>query len=85
MQRFLVESNHSPDNCELVIKETHSMGYLHYFEWGCAEDVHTGWAFLEAENRDQALMSVPSIVRDQARAVRVVKYGAEEARKHHSS
>jgi hypothetical protein len=85
MDRFLVESNHSPGNCELVIKETHSIGYLHYFEWGCADDVHTGWAFIEAENHDQALMSVPSIVRDQARAVRVVKYGQKGARKHHPS
>ncbi|MDF1499867.1 MAG: hypothetical protein P1P76_05290 [Anaerolineales bacterium] len=46
MERFLVESNHSAGDCELVIKETHSIGYLHYFEWDCADDVHTGWAFI---------------------------------------
>ncbi len=85
MERFLVESHHSPGNCEMVIKETHSLGYLHYFEWGCADDVHTGWAFIEAENKDQALMSVPSLVRSQARAVRVVKYGREDAGEHHQS
>lgn len=84
MERFLVESNHSAGNCELVVKETHSIGYLHYFEWGCADDVHTGWAFIEAENRGQALMAVPSIVRDQARAVRVVKFGKDGVRKHPS-
>ncbi|MGD8552119.1 MAG: hypothetical protein PVI81_00200 [Anaerolineales bacterium] len=85
MERYLVESNHSPGNCEMVIKETHSLGYLHYFEWGCADDVHTGWAFIEAEDREQALMSVPSIVRNQARAVRVVQFGREDATKHHQS
>jgi hypothetical protein len=85
MERYLVESHHSPENCEMVIKETHSIGYLHYFEWGCADDVHTGWAFIEAESRDQALMSVPSIVRDQARAVRVVKYGDKSAQLHHNT
>lgn len=85
MERYLIESNHSPGNCELVIKETSALGYLHHFEWGCADDVHTGWAFLEAENKAQALMSVPSIVRDQARAVRVVKFGKQKFGESHSS
>jgi hypothetical protein len=85
MERYLIESNHSPENCELVIKETHSLGYLHHFEWGCADDVHTGWAFLEAEDKTQALMSVPSIVRDQARAIRVVKYGKQMSGDSHST
>lgn len=85
MDRYLVESNHSADNCEMVIREVHSMGYLHFFEWGCADGVHTGWAFIEAENREQALMSVPSIVRERTRAVRVVKYGEKEARELHPS
>lgn len=85
MEQYMVESNHSADNCELVIKETHAIGYLHHFKWGCADDVHTGWAILEAENRDQALMSVPSIVRDQARAVRLVKFGRKEASELHAS
>ena len=85
MEHYLIESNHSPGNCELVIKETHSLGYLHYFEWGCTDDVHTGWAFLEAEDKAQALMSVPSIVRAQARAIRVVKYGKQTSEDSHST
>ncbi|MGD2057593.1 MAG: hypothetical protein PVI04_02590 [Anaerolineales bacterium] len=85
MDRYLVESNHSADNCELVIKQVHSMGYLHFFEWGCADNVHTGWAFIEAESHEQALMSVPSIVREKARAVRVVKYGEKPGQELHPS
>lgn len=84
MQKFLIESTHSASDCEMVIKETHAIGYLHHFEWGCTDDVHTGWAVLEAENRDQALMSVPSVVRGQSRAVRLVKFGPDQGRKMHS-
>jgi hypothetical protein len=85
MERYLVESNHDPVNCEMVIKETHSIGYLHHFVWGCADDIHTGWAHIEAENRDQALLAVPLIVRGQARAVRIVKYGEKSADALHHS
>lgn len=75
MDRYMVESPHDHDNCTLVIKEVHSMGYLHHFDWGCEDGVHVGWAILEAESREQALMVVPSLVRAEARAVRLVKYG----------
>lgn len=77
MKRFLVESPHSHDQCEKVIKQVHSMGYLHHFEWGCEGGVHCGWAFIEADSSEEALMVVPTLVRDQARAVWVVKYGRE--------
>jgi hypothetical protein len=77
MARFLVETEHNQDSCALVIGEVHSMGYLHHFEWGCDVDVHYGWAFIEAENEGEALLTVPLIVRPQARAVRLIKFTEE--------
>lgn len=83
MARFLVETEHTGDACVMVLGEVHSMGYLHHFEWGCDADVHCGWAFLEAENEEQALLSVPLIVRPQARAIRLVRFTEEDFERLH--
>lgn len=77
MDRYMVESPHNHGNCTLVIKEVHAMGYLHHFDWGCEDGVHIGWAVLEADSHEEALMVVPSLVRGEARAVRLVKYGSK--------
>jgi hypothetical protein len=84
MTRFLVETEHNMDSCALVVGEIHSMGYLHHFEWGCDVDIHCGWAFIEAENEGEALLSVPLIVRPQARAVRLIKFTEEDFDRIHS-
>lgn len=74
MDKFLVESPHTPHDCKLALKQIHSIGYLNNFEWGCHDGVHTGWAILEAENAAQALAVVPAAVRDKARVVRLSKF-----------
>jgi hypothetical protein len=79
MKRFLVETPHTEENCTLVIREVHAMGYLNYFEWGCESGVHCGWGFVEADDEPGALMTVPSVVRKQARAVAVTKFGRDRA------
>jgi hypothetical protein len=79
MKRYLIETPHTAENCTLVIREVHAMGYLHYFEWGCETGVHCGWGFVEADDEQGALMTVPSVVRQQARAVEVTKFGRDRA------
>ncbi len=49
-------------------------GYLHHFEWGCKDGVHSAWAIIEAENREHARQIVPWMVRDKARIVKLVKF-----------
>lgn len=76
MDRYMVESPHDHENCTMVIRQVNSMGYLHHFDWGCEDGVHIGWAIIEAEQRSEALLVVPMMVRSEARAVRLVKYGS---------
>jgi hypothetical protein len=77
MIRFLVESPHTAHECKMVVKLVQSMGYLNNFDWGCGEGVHTGWAVIVAENAAQALGVVPALIRNKARAVRLVKFDSE--------
>ena len=74
MERYLIESPHSVEDCEKVIHETKLAGYLHHFEWGCKDGVHSAWAIIEAENREHARQIVPWMVRDKARLVRLDKF-----------
>jgi hypothetical protein len=79
MERYLIETPHSEEDCLTLVKELHARGYLHNFDWGCAVGVHTGWAVIEAENQAQAHMAVPPLVRKQARAIRLNKFDANGA------
>ena len=84
MNRYLIETPHSEENCYLLLDEVSAMGYLHHFDWGCSVGVHCGWAIIEAEDEAQALMVVPSVVRESARAVRLIKYSPEMVQDLHS-
>jgi hypothetical protein len=74
MERYLIESPHMDENCDSVVRNIHAAGYLHFFEWGCKDGVHSGWAIVEAENHERARQIVPWQVRDQARVVKLVKF-----------
>ena len=78
MYRYLIESPHDPEDCDTIIQAVHNAGYLHYFDWGCHEGVHTGWATVEAENLEHARQMVPWMVREKARIVQVEKYADED-------
>ena len=79
MERYLIESPHSAEDCSKVIEEIELAGYLHHFEWGCKDGVHAAWAIIEAENRAHARQIVPWMVRDKARIVKLVKFEAVDS------
>ena len=83
MNRYLVESTHSADDCHHVVEQFIIHGHIINFDWGCEVDVHTGWAILEAENESQALMAVPPRLRSKARAVRLCKFTPDTIQAQH--
>ena len=85
MDRYLIETPHAAVDCRMIINQLHSQGYLYNFEWGCADGVHCGWAIVEAESEKEARMIVPSIVRKDARVVRMIKFDIDEAGKIHAA
>ena len=74
MDRYLVESTHTAEDCHHVIEQFIIHGHIFHFDWGCKAGVHAGWAILEAEDESQALLSVPVQLRPKARAIRLVKF-----------
>jgi hypothetical protein len=74
MERFLIESSHTAEDCKRAVKEIHAAGYLHHFEWGCDTGVHTAWAIVEAVDIEHAKQIVPWMFRDKTRVVKVGKF-----------
>ncbi len=78
MNRYLVETPHTEQDCVHLVKQVRAMGYLLNFDWGCKSGVHCGWAVIEAENEAEARLVVPPLVRDRARVIRLVRFAPEE-------
>jgi hypothetical protein len=74
MDRYMIESPHTAEDCDKAIKQFAAAGFLHHFDWGCKDGVHSAWAIIEAENREHAKQIVPWMLRDKARIVKLVKF-----------
>jgi hypothetical protein len=81
MQKFLIISPHTHEECTWVIKQTLAIGYLTHFYWGCKSGDHTGYAMIESENREQALLSIPTMIRDKGKAIELVQFDPMEVEK----
>jgi hypothetical protein len=80
MQKFMIISPHSHEECTFVIKQTLAIGYLTHFWWGCKSGDHTGYAMIEAENADEALLSIPTMIRKKGKAIGLVQFDPEKVK-----
>ncbi len=85
MDRYLIESPHTNQDCISILKDCLAAGFLRNFEWGCDDDNHCGWAIIEAENHEQASLSVPPLMRHKAKIVKLAKYTNEYVEALHHS
>jgi len=76
--QFLVESPHTKEDCDKIVKQTLAMGFLTHFHWGCVVGDHRGWAMIEAENEKEALLSVPSLIRSKSKAIQIIQFDPRE-------
>jgi hypothetical protein len=79
MQRYLIETPHSPQECHMLVEQVYAMGFLYHFDWGCKVGVHSGWAIIEAENEADARLAVPPMLRSKARVVQLNKFDGDPA------
>ena len=76
MERYLVISSHTLEDCQLAIDhfKKYNAGFLTHFEWGCYDNDHNAYAFIETDSHQQALLAVPPFLRNKARAIKVVEF-----------
>ena len=78
MDRYLIETSHTAEDCVHVLDQVLSHGYITHYDWGCLDGVHMGWVIIEAESHAEALLSVPPLIRNKARAIKLNKFSPEE-------
>jgi hypothetical protein len=81
MSRYLVVSPHTAEDCRIAVKHfrEHHAGFLTHFEWGCYDNDHTAYAFVDAESHEAAKMTVPPLFREKARAVKLTSFDPKKA------
>jgi hypothetical protein len=84
MDRYLIETPHSGQECQRLVNEIYALGYLAHFDWGCKAGMHCGWAIIEAESEAQARLAVPPLVRGKARVIELTKFAPEDVRPLHT-
>ena len=84
MERYLVESHHTEEDCHHVVEQFTFYGIINRVDWGCEDGVHVGWAIVESENKDMALLVVPPLLRSKAKVTRLVKFSPEKIEEAHS-
>jgi len=80
MQKFMIISPHTHEECTMVVKQTLAIGYLTHFWWGCKSGDHTGYAMIEAENAEEALLSIPTMIRKKGKAIGLVQFDPEKVK-----
>ena len=85
MERFFVESPHTPQECLRALDEilAKGSGVLAQYEWGCMAGDHTGYAIVEARNEAEVKESIPSFLGGKARVVKLNKFTPEQIRQFH--
>ena len=81
MQKFLVISPHDHEECTRVIKLTLAIGYLTHFYWGCKSGDHTGYAMIDADSEKEALLSIPTVIRNKGKAIGIVQFDPKDVEK----
>ncbi len=76
MNRFIVISSHTAEDCRMAVKHfrEHHANFLTHFEWGCYDNDHTAYAFVDAENHEEAKLTVPPLFRNKTRVIKLANF-----------
>lgn len=82
MNRYLVISEHTAEDCRIAVKELvhYNAGFLTHFEWGCKDNDHHAYAFVDAENHEHAKLAVPPLFRQKTKVIGMTHFHPREGK-----
>ena len=82
MPTYLIEIPHSGDKteCHQIIKLFLESGshLLSNADWGCKDGVHKSWFISDFENKEQARLVVPPLLRHSATIIEIIKFNKRD-------
>jgi hypothetical protein len=76
METYIIISSHTAEDCDKALRYFHEYheGYLTKFWWGCKDHDHNGYAIIEAESHEHAMLAVPPLARSQSRVIKLTHF-----------
>lgn len=85
MERYFVESPHTPQECLDALDKILAKGpdALAKYEWGCMAGDHTGYAIVDARSESEVKEAIPDFLRGKARVVKLNTFTPEQIQGFH--
>lgn len=82
MEKYIIISAHTAEDCRQAVKHfrEHHASFLTHYLWGCYDNDHTAYSFVDAESHEEAKMTVPPLFRDKTRVVKLVSFNPKTAK-----
>ena len=78
MPKYLIEVKHDATKaaCEEAVRVFLNTGshFLSNADWGCMDDEHKAWFFLDIDNKDLAMSIIPPTFRNRARVIELTRF-----------
>jgi len=83
--QYLIISPHTAEECLAALDAIEAQGdeALARWQWGCTAANHTGYAMVWAATEQEALKTVPDLVRSKARVMKLNQFTAEQIKSFH--
>ena len=85
MAKYVVETSHIPEECLKDLDEMSAKApeMLSKFVWGCAQGEHKGWAYVDAESKEDILSALPKSVQGKVKVTEVNVFTQEQIKSFH--
>jgi len=90
MTRFLIEVAHenTKDACDRAVRVFMETGshFMTHAEWGCGDDVHKAWFFVDMDSKEEARAILPPLFRHTATITALQSFrmeDIEQMKEHH--
>ena len=83
MSKYMIETEHTSEECLNALDEFQAKGLLEKSDFGCQAGVHTSWVTLEAKNDDEAMNRVPSSLQSKSKIVKLNKFSNQQVKEFH--
>jgi hypothetical protein len=82
MERFIVISAHTAEDCRQAVKHfrEHHASFLTHYLWGCYDNDHTAYAFVDADSHEAAKMTVPPLFREKVKVVKLTSFNPKSVK-----
>ena len=85
MAKYVIAAPHTPEECleDLDKMVAEAPDLLDKFVWGCAQGEHKGWAYVEAESKEELIATLPKSVQEKVKVIEVSKLTPEQIKSFH--